>query len=360
MQTRLNILAAASAANGASTGRDQRRLGALFLVPVAIMAIIGIAMGGYSEPSLVVGVLDRAETGASHELISAIAANQHMRVHSYTDQEKMRIAVFRGRLNAGVIVPSGWRGVGDLNVYLSQASAGSPIIRAAIDADLSRLANRAKPLAIAVHYPGGGGEGALPLGFQYTAPANLVLFVMINGLVSSAAILRLRSSGLSRRLLATPARTWELFAMLTVGPFQQMLAQSLFLIFTARWFFGVHWGDSIGVFLLTTALICFGVSLVFLMGTIFRTPEQPGSLGPWIGVFLGMLGGCMWPLDVVPPFMKSLAYLSPAAWAMHGYLALISSHASAVAILPDVAAMLLFAIACSAVGIVRLRPQFSR
>jgi ABC-2 type transport system permease protein len=307
----------------------------------------------------VVGVLDRAESGASHELISAIAANPHMRVHRYTDQQKMRIAVFRGRLNAGVIIPLGWHGAGDLEVYLSRASAGSPVIRAAIDADLSRLANRAKPFAIAIHYPGGG-EQALPLGFQYTAPANLVLFVMINGLVSALAIIRLRSSGLSQRLLATPARTWELFAMLSIGPFQQMLVQSLFLIFSARWFFGVHWGDSIGVLLLTTSLICFGVSLVFLMGTIFRTPEQSTSLGPWIGVFLGMLGGCMWPLDVVPPFMKSLAYLSPASWAMHGYLALISTHASAVAILPDMAAMLLFAVAFSTLGILRLRPQFSR
>ena len=54
MQTRLNILAAASAAYGASTRLDQRRLGALFLVPVAILAIIGIAMRCYSEPSLVV------------------------------------------------------------------------------------------------------------------------------------------------------------------------------------------------------------------------------------------------------------------------------------------------------------------
>jgi ABC-2 type transport system permease protein len=360
MRTGLNIIAAASAANGASTRRDQRRLGVLFLLPVAIMAIIGIALGGYSDPSLVVGVLDRAQSGASHQLISAIAANPHMRTRKYTNQEKMRIAVFRGRLNAGVIIPSGWRGVGDLDVYLSRASAGSPIIRATIDADLSRLASRAKPFAIPVHYPGGGGEQALPLGFQYTAPANLVLFVMINGLVSALAIIRLRSSGLSQRLLATPARTWELFALLSIGPFQQMLVQSLFLIFSARWFFGVHWGDSLGVFLLTTALICFGVSLVFLMGTIFRSPEQPTSLGPWIGVFLGMLGGCMWPLDVVPPFMKSLAYLSPAAWAMHGYLALIFSHASAVAILPDVAAMFLFAAAFAALGIFRLRPQLSR
>ena len=46
MRTGLNILAAASAANGASTGRDRRRLQpALFLLPVAIMAIIGIAIG---------------------------------------------------------------------------------------------------------------------------------------------------------------------------------------------------------------------------------------------------------------------------------------------------------------------------
>jgi linearmycin/streptolysin S transport system permease protein len=360
MRTVFNVIAAASAANGASTARDQRRLAVLFLMPVAVMAIIGIAMGGYSQPALVVGILDRAETGASRELISTIAANPHMRIRGYTEQQKMRIAVFRGRLNAGVIIPSGWTGVGDLDVYLSPASAGSPVIRAAIDADLSRLANRAKPFAIPIHYPGGGGEEALPLGFQYTAPANLVLFVMINGFVSAIAIIRLRTSGLSQRLLATPARTWELFAMLTVGPFQQMIVQSLFLILTARWFFGVHWGDSIGVFLLTTSLICFGVSLVFLMGTIFRSPEQPSSLGPWIGVFLGMLGGCMWPLEVVPPFMRTVAYLSPAAWAMDGYRALIFSNASAIAILPDVAAMFLLATAFSALGIFRLRRQFSR
>jgi len=358
--TAFNVVAAASVANGASTRRDRRRLAVLFLLPIAMMAIIGIAMGGYSEPSLVVGVIDRADTQGSRELISAIAANPHMRIRTYTDQEKMRIAVFRGRLNAGVIVPSGWHGADDVEVYLSTASAGAPVIRASIDADLSRLANHARPFDIPVHYPGGGGEEALPLGFQYTAPANLVMFVMINGFVSALAIIRLRNSGLAQRLLATPARAWEIFAMLTIGPLQQMVAQSLFLILSARWFFDVHWGDSLGVFLLTAALICFGVSLVFLMGTVFRSPEQPTSLGPWMGVFLAMLGGCMWPLEVVPPFMRTLAYFSPAAWAMNGYLALIFSHASAVAILPDVIAVLLFALTFSALGIFRLRPQLSR
>jgi ABC-2 type transport system permease protein len=360
MRTGLNVIAAASAANGASTRRNQRKLAALFLVPAAVMAIIGIAMGGYSDPSMVVGVLDRAGTSASSALSAAIAVDQHMRVRPYTDQEKLRLAVFRGRLDAGIVIPPGWQVTDDLDVYLSPANAEAPVLEAIIDADLSRLARGIKPFEVAVVYPGGGRAEAPPLGFQYTAPANLVLFVMINGFISALAIIELRRSGLSQRLLATPARTWELFAMLTVGPFQQMVGQAVFLILAARLFFGVHWGDPLGLFILTAALICLGVSLVLFMGTVFRNTQQPGSLGPWIGVFLGMLGGCMWPLEVVPPIMKTLAFLSPAAWAMDAYLALIFGHASARAIMPDVAVLLLFSAALATVGAFRLRPQLSR
>jgi len=85
-----------------------------------------------------------------------------------------------------------------------------------------------------VRYPGGGHAGLPRLGFAYTASANLVLFVMINGFVSALTILRLRENGISRRLLAAPRRTWELYAMLAVGPAQQMIAQALFLILTVR------------------------------------------------------------------------------------------------------------------------------
>jgi hypothetical protein len=87
------------------------------------------------------------------------------------------------------------------------------------------------------------------------------------------------------------------------GPIPQMAVQAGFLILSACLFFGVYWGDPFGLFLITGVLICFGVSLVLFMGTVFRNPRQPVSLGPWIGVLLGMLGGCMWPLKIVPPFM---------------------------------------------------------
>ena len=351
---------AASAANGAAASRDRRRLAALFLLPATVMAIIGIAMGGYSNPSLVIGVIDHAHNRESRALITGVAAAEHIRIRSYTDQEKMRVAVFRGRLNAGIIIPLGWRGTHDLEVYLSSASIGAPVIEATIDSVLSALARGTKPVEVPVHYPDRGGPQPLPLGFQYTAPANLVLFVMINGFLSALGIVQLRRSGLAQRLLATPARTWELFAMLTIEPVQQMAVQAIFLIISARLFFGVHWGDPVGLVLLTGVLICFGASVTLFMGTVFRNPQQPISLGPWIGVLLGMLGGCMWPLEIVPPFMKSLAHLSPAAWAMDAYLALVFGHVSARAILPDLAVLLMFSVGLAAIGIVRLRPELSR
>jgi len=65
-------------------------------------------------------------------------------------------------------------------------------------------------------------------------------------------------------------------------------------------------------------------------------------------------------LEIVPPFMKTLALLSPASWAMDAYLGLIFDHATSSEVAPDAAAVFSFAAVIATVGIVRLRPQLSR
>jgi len=276
---RLSAIVAAAAASGASARRNRQRMFILFLLPIVVITVIGLAMGGYSDPSFVIGVLDRADTEVSRTFVADLAAQASLRLRSYTDQEKMRVAVFRGRLNAGLIIPPGWHGTDNLEVYLSQASVGSPILRATLDAVLSHRKHGAVPSDVTVRFPSGGHASPPRLGFRYTAPANVVLFIMIHGFVASLAIIQLRGSGLAKRLLATPRRTWELFAMLAIGPLQVMIIQAAFLIISTRLAFGIPWGNPLGVLLVTAALICFGVSLVFCMGTVFRTPEQATSLG---------------------------------------------------------------------------------
>jgi len=356
----LNVILGAAAASGAGVRRDRRRLAVLFLVPTIVMAVVGFAMGGYSSASFVVGILDRAHTSESRALAAGLVSNEQFRIRDYRSEERLRIAVFRGRMNAGIVIPAGWHGERNLPVYFSGANATAAIVRVGIDAELSAMARGRKPLDVPIRYPAGGHPGPPRLGFAYTAPANLVLFVMINGFVSAVTILQLRESGISRRLLATPRRTWELLAMLAVGPAQQMIAQAVFMVLMTRLFFGVHWGDSLGLLLCTAAVTCLGVAIVLLMGTVFRTRQQATSLGPWIGVGFGMLGGCMWPLEIVPPFMKTLARLSPASWAMDAYLRLIFDRATLSEIAPDAAVVFAFAAVIAMAGVVRLRPQFSR
>jgi ABC-2 type transport system permease protein len=356
----LNVILGAAAASGAGVRRDRRRLAVLFLVPTIVMAVIGFAMGGYSSASFVVGILDRAHTSESRTLATSLVSNEQFRVRDYSSEERLRIAVFRGRMNAGIVIPPGWHGDRNLPVYFSGASATAGVVRVGIDAELSAVARAGKQLDVRIRFPAGGHTGPPRVGFAYTAPANLVLFVIINGFVSAVTILQLRESGISRRLLATPRRTWELLAMLAVAPAQQMIAQAVFMVLMARLFFGVHWGDAAGLLLITAAVTCLGVAIVLLMGTVFRTRQQATSLGPWIGVGFGMLGGCMWPLEIVPPFMKTLAHLSPASWAMDAYLGLIFDHATLSEVAPDAVVVLAFAAVIAIAGVVRLRPQLSQ
>jgi ABC-2 type transport system permease protein len=356
----VNVILGAAAVSGAGVRRDRRRLAVLFLLPTIVMAVMGFAMGGYSSASFVVGILDRAHTGESRALAANLVSYEQFRIRDYTSEERLRMAVFRGRMSAGIVIPPGWRGDRNLPVYFSGATATAAIVRIGIDAELSALARAGKQTDVRIRYPAGGQPGPPRLGFTYTAPANLVLFVMINGFVSAVTILQLRESGISRRLLATPRRSWELLAMLGVGPAQQMIAQSVFMVLMTRLFFGVHWGDTLGLLLSTAAVTCLGVAIVLLMGTVFRTRQQATSLGPWIGVGLGMLGGCMWPLEIVPPFMRTLAHLSPASWAMDAYLGLIFDHATLSEVVPDAVVVFAFAVVIAMAGIVRLRSQLAR
>jgi ABC-2 type transport system permease protein len=71
---------------------------------------------------------------------------------------------------------------------------------------------------------------------------------------------------------------------------------------------------------------------------------QAVSFGPPLGVALGMLGGCMWPLSIVSSPLRSLGHITPHAWAMDAYLKLINDRASVASVLPQAGAVAGFAV----------------
>jgi ABC-2 type transport system permease protein len=201
----------------------------------------------------------------------------------------------------------------------------------------------------------GGREDALPTGFNYTAPANLVLFVFITSVAGAASLIEARRLGVTRRLLATPTTATTILFGEFLGRFAVAMLQAL-IIFGVGWLvFGVDWGDPPAAFLLivTFALVATGVGM--LLGAVLRNAEQATSIGPPVGIALGMLGGCMWPLAIVPAPMRTFGHLFPQAWAMDAFIALIARNAGVAGILRQLAVLAAFAVTLLALAIWRLR-----
>jgi ABC-2 type transport system permease protein len=355
----LATVIAASASGASQSSRDGGVIAGLFLLPVVVIAIVGVAMQGYSDPVFTVGFLDRSGGAEAAALRAALADEPTVRIRDYDDQEAMRAAVYRGRLHAGMLLPEAWSGESDPELYASAASIGSIVVRAIADARLARsLAPDASP-SVPSRVHDGGNEGSPPIGFHYTAPSNLVLFLTISGLVSSTGMLFMRRRGITRRLLATPARTWELLLLLLVGPAQVMIVQALFLLGSTWLAFDVPWGDPLGVLVLTTSLVLVALALSLFMTSVFRSAEQAFSLSPLISISAGMLGGCMWPLAIVPSWLRDAGHALPTAWAMDGYLELIFSDGSFMDVLPHAGVLLAMAAVLGTIGTLRLRGQLA-
>jgi ABC-2 type transport system permease protein len=84
-----------------------------------------------------------------------------------------------------------------------------------------------------------------------------------------------------------------------------------------------------------------------LIGAWSRTEEQAIALSVVVGIAAGMLGGCMWPLDVIGTAVRDVGHSVPQAWAMDAFIKLIYDQASFTAVLPQIGALAVFALVLS-------------
>ena len=92
-----------------------------------------------------------------------------------------------------------------------------------------------------------------------------------------------------------------------------------------------------------------------LAGTLFKTPEQSTSIAPTVGILLGMLGGCMWPLEIVGSTMRTIGHLAPHAWAVDAWTELLSRGGTIVDIRRELFVLAGFAVVLIAIASRRLR-----
>ncbi|MGW5470054.1 ABC transporter permease [Streptomyces chartreusis] len=384
----------ALAVTGATLARVLRDRTALFfmvLLPVAIIVVIGVTVSGFDQ--FRVGLVPASRSGpVARELTSVLQDAPGLKARTYDTADDARTALRRAELDAVVVVPNGLdadvragRSVAVRVLVEPSGSAGHGAVSSvsAVVAEhaarlqaarfageetgtsfddalkLARGAERAaSPIAVRSETVNGQSE-FLPLGYSYSTPTMLVMFVFINALAGGAAIVQTRRTGVYARALAAPVTARTLVFGETVAHLLLAVLQSLLIVGIGALAFDVEWGDPLAAGALVTVWALVGTGAGVLAGALFRTPEQVHAIGPALGIGMGMLGGCMWPLAVVPGWLRNAGHTVPQAWAVDAWTTLLSRDGNLASILRDLGVLAAFATALLTLASLSLRHRLT-
>ena len=168
-------------------------------------------------------------------------------------------------------------------------------------------------------------EGAEAVEFDilaYMAPGMALLFLMYTVSYGGRSILAERSQGTLPRLLVSPTMASQVLGGKVLGIFLTGVAQVGILILASSLFFGVRWGDAVGLILLILATVFGATGWGMLITALARSPAQVGSVGSAIMLIFGILGGSFINLDQMPPLVRTVSKITPNAWGLDGFTTL--------------------------------------
>lgn len=358
----------------------------IVILPMMIILLLGVTFGGRSSARI--GVTTDGIGPFGEQLVASLDAEQGVAVKRYGSASALVKAVERGRVLAGLVVPPEYdrtlRAGGDvslayyarpeslaqqLRVSVDSAVAGQDVlVRAArfvereaglgFEASLARASASAAivpKVSVRVTTPGGepypAGVGRFDLG----ASSQLILFVFLTGLSGAVALVETRRFGVSRRMLSTPTSARTVIVGETLGRFAIALVQGAIIVLGSLLLFSVNWGDPLAAALLLVAIALVGAGAGMLLGSLVHSDQQAGALSLLLGLALAALGGCMVPLEVFPPVMKTVAHVTPQAWGIDAYGELIRHGGNIGDVLVELAILLGYAAALLAIGARALR-----
>lgn len=177
-------------------------------------------------------------------------------------------------------------------------------------------------------------------GFGQSVPGMGSMYVMFTTLTGLYLFARERKQWTLQRLVAMPVSKAEILggnilAFFTLGMIQYAV------VFSVGLFAGLDiWGQLPAIVLLMVSFALCMTALSLALSTFVKTEELANSLANLVGLTFAPLGGAWWPLEVVPEFMRVIGHLSPVAWVMDGFRAIIFYGGGLLDVLPSVLVLL--------------------
>lgn len=361
--------------------RDRSNIFFVFVLPLAIILMVGSQFGGEGAARVVVA---HPDDPVAEELL-AMLSDEGVTHDRVADESAVVDAVERGSASAGIVVPDG------LEFALREAErvevefvarADSPgTLQPVLASAVARLSAEERVASVLAEQTGTSMDSALEavesvdvpgvgvdierVGEQLFAPdigqfsvgaaQQVVLFVFLTSLTGSAALIQSRQLGVTSRMLTTSTSVGEVIAGMGTGKFLVGAFQGLYIILFTLFAFGVHWGSPQGWIPLLVALSATGAGAAMLLGSVFTSDQQAVGFSVLIGIGMAAMGGAMLPLELFSDTMRAVAHVTPHAWAVDGFAELVYRGGSLPDVMGEVGVLLAYAALLMTVAAWRLR-----
>ena len=196
----------------------------------------------------------------------------------------------------------------------------------------------------------------IPIGFAQTSPGIGVMFTMFFIAYGGAALLLEREQGTLRRLLTMPVSKTAILAGKVLGVFIAGAIQFTVMVLAGIFLFGVDWGGQpVALAVMIVAFVLCITCFSMLLAALARSYAQIDALSTLIILPLSALGGAMWPIEIVPPWLQQVALFLPTGWAMRGFHDIITRGLGLQDVLAEAGVLLAFGVAFLAIGVWRFR-----
>ncbi|MFQ5768415.1 MAG: ABC transporter permease, partial [Acidobacteriota bacterium] len=223
--------------------------------------------------------------------------------------------------------------------------------------EFERLNRRLPLVRLETSYAGQGHP--VPGGFGQAIPGMLTQFMVMIVLIAGTVYLTTeKTTGVLKRLAVAPFTPRTLIAGKLVGLIFLALVQAGLLVGAGTLIGKLHilgaefyWGSSPGgllLVILSAAVATAGVTL--FLGALLSTPAQASAVGWLAGMAMSGLGGCWWPMEIVPGWLQTVGHVFPTAWTMDALHDLVSFGKGVEAVIPECLFLLAYGLAFSLLG----------
>jgi len=193
---------------------------------------------------------------------------------------------------------------------------------------------------------------------SFVVPGYLVMFVFFAAAIASIDIIRERRNHTLERLLAGSVKKGSILGGIFLGGVLRGLVQIAIFWTVGILAFHVDMGASPGaVILLSVLVVLMSAAFSVMLATIVRTERGASALAVLCSLLLAPLGGCWWPLFIIPGWMQFLAKITPHGWANEGFNNLMLFGARGIDVIWQMAVLAAFCVVFLTIAILNFRTE---